>query len=149
MVWTQDRPDSFRCIAHSNPTIVRTALVDLSFQDVVEPNSQPQVECTQKICTTRNAPHNPTVPVPPCSTFRKMPRESRCSCALVDYATASGPGPAAPRAVRSAAQAQRIYYVPIATQISEGHGSRLGSAAAEDYTLKVKVSTRRRASGGD
>ena len=37
MVWTQDRPDSFRCIAHSSPTIVRTALVDLSFQDVVEP----------------------------------------------------------------------------------------------------------------
>ena len=37
MVWTQDRPGSFRCIAHSNPTIVRTALVDLSFQDVVEP----------------------------------------------------------------------------------------------------------------
>ena len=73
------------------------------FQGVVEARSQPQVECTQKICATRNAPTTLSCQChPACSTFRKMLRGSRCSCALVDYA-APGPGPAAPRAVRSAA----------------------------------------------
>ena len=49
------------------------------FQGVVEARSQPQAECTQKIM-------RPTTLYRASATLqsKKMPREPRCSCALVD-----------------------------------------------------------------
>ena len=57
VVWTQDRLDSFRCTAHSNPAIVRTALVGLLIFKVSSKRAASHKSSAHRIGTTRNAPH--------------------------------------------------------------------------------------------